>query len=163
MDESISYLPSVIALIPIFLIALYLTLSRPEIDPSAFARRRLSAAAFFAIVAQTFHFIEELSGGFGSKLPEALGLPPMNESFFVSFNLAWIFVWVVSVWGLRSGHSVALAPLWFLGLAEVLNSIAHPLLAIRTGGYFPGLYTVPLVGIAGILLVRELYNATSSG
>ena len=87
----------------------------------------------------------------------------MNEAFFVSFNVAWIGIWIVSVRGVRAGYVIALAPLWFLGLAEILNLIAHPLLAIRTGGYFPGLYTVPLVGIAGILLVRELYNATSSG
>jgi hypothetical protein len=36
------------------------------------------------------------------------------------------------------------------------NGVAHPLLSMRTGGYFPGLVTSLLVGVIGILLLRRL-------
>lgn len=58
------------------------------------------------------------------------------------------------------GAVAALFPLWFLGIAGVANGVAHPALSIRTGGYFPGLVTAPLVGIAGALLIRRLLAVT---
>jgi hypothetical protein len=43
----------------------------------------------------------------------------------------------------------------------VLNLLAHPMLALRTGGYFPGLLTAPLVGVLGILTIGELVRVTA--
>src|SRR5580704_5983036 len=57
--------------------------------------------------------------------------------------------WTAAVLGLRAGHRSAFFPAWFLAIASIANGIAHPLLAVRVGGYFPGLLTAPLVGIAG--------------
>ena len=42
---------------------------------------------------------------------------------------------------------------WFLAIASALNGIAHPVLSMMGGGYFPGLLTSPLVGILGTLRV----------
>lgn len=41
-----------------------------------------------------------------------------------------------------------------------MNGVAHPLLALSVGGYFPGLYTSPLVLLLGAALCRELVRAT---
>ena len=42
-----------------------------------------------------------------------------------------------------------------------MNGLAHPLLAARTGGYFPGLFSSPLVGVVvGVLLLRRLFLVT---
>ena len=43
------------------------------------------------------------------------------------------------------------------------NGLAHPLLAIRAGGYFPGLATAPLVGVVGVMLFRRLLRITDAG
>jgi hypothetical protein len=51
--------------------------------------------------------------------------------------------------------------MWFLALAMMMNGIAHPLVAVWTGGYFSGLVTSPFVGVAGLWLWRRLVAATS--
>ena len=44
---------------------------------------------------------------------------------------------------------------WFWALLEMANSIAHLALAAAAGGYFPGLFTAPVLAIlAGLLIVR---------
>jgi hypothetical protein len=53
----------------------------------------------------------------------------------------------------------ALFPLWFLAIGGVANGLAHPSFSLRTGGYFPGLVTSPLVGFASLLLLRRLARA----
>jgi hypothetical protein len=80
---------------------------------------------------------------------------------FVSFNLAWLGIWALSAWGLARRHQVALFPLWFLGIASVANGLAHPLLALNAGGYFPGLATSPLVAAVGALLLVRLSRVTA--
>ncbi|HVT43658.1 MAG TPA: hypothetical protein VMT00_04640 [Thermoanaerobaculia bacterium] len=68
----------------------------------------------------------------------------------------------MAVPGIRAGAVVALFPLWFLALAMLLNGLAHPILAVRTSGYFPGLLTAPLAFIMGFVLLRELIQITKS-
>ena len=49
----------------------------------------------------------------------------------------------------------------FMIATTVLNFIAHPILALRAGGYFPGLLTAPVVGVLGVLAIRELERVTA--
>jgi hypothetical protein len=90
-----------------------------------------------------------------------VGLPPIPVNEFVAFNLTWLAVWLLAIGGVRRGVVIAVWPLWFLGLAAVLNVVAHPILALISGAYFPGFLTSPLVGAAGIFLLRELVLVTS--
>jgi hypothetical protein len=39
------------------------------------------------------------------------------------------------------------------------NGVAHPLLSVATGGYFPGLDTSPVIGI-GVALLSRLWKTT---
>ena len=98
---------------------------------------------------------------FYEQLPALFGLPPgMPLSVFVGFNVAWLAVWVASIPGLRSARGVAFFAAWFLAIAGMLNGIAHPLLAVASGGYVPGLVTSSFVGSASVRLWFRLGPAT---
>jgi hypothetical protein len=141
-------------------VALSLTRDRPTSDRTEL--RATARIAFLTLLVQAAHFLEELATGFRAQFPEQLGLVPWPQSFFVSFNLFWLVVWTLGTRGLLMGHLAALAALWFLGLAAAANGIIHPLLSVRVGSYFPGLFTSPVLGIAGILLLRRLTSITRS-
>lgn len=136
--------------------AFILTVARSGVVAGTHVLRSAVHTAMLAVALQAGHFVEETATGFPQRFLEALGLTPWSQRFYVWFNVAWLLVWAASSWGLAARLRVALFPLWFLGIACVVNGIAHPALALRTGGYFPGLITSPLVGVAGILLVRQL-------
>ncbi len=142
-------------------VALWLTISRGGVAASAAAVQPAVRVAAIAIAAQAGHFVEELTTGIHERLPAAFGLAPLSLRLFVSFNLAWLGIWVLSAWGLARRRQVALFPLWFLGVASVANGIAHPLLALNAGGYFPGLATSPLVAALGALLLARLSRVTA--
>ena len=139
-----------------------LSLARSRRSPPENTQERLAAARALAMAVgiQSVHFTEAVVGGFHERLGALLGLPGMPLSFFVVSHLAWIGILVASVPGLRSLRPPAFFAGWFLAIAGMFNGIAHPLLAIAAGGYFPGLITSPFIGIAGIWLWRRLHEAT---
>jgi hypothetical protein len=61
---------------------------------------------------------------------------------------------------MRTRSRAAYFPIWFFALAAILNGVAHPLLAIRAGGYFPGLVTAPFLGVVGVWLCARLLAGT---
>ena len=113
-----------------------------------------------AVVVQSVHFAEEAATGFHERFPALLGLPGMPLAFFVVFNLTWLGIWVASAPGLRSARKAAFFAAWFLAIAGMVNAIAHPLLAIAEGGYFPGLISSPFIGGASAWLWLRLRRAT---
>jgi hypothetical protein len=129
---------------------------RPLSVLSVRQRRDFAVVGLAACTAQAAHFTEEFFTGFSSAFPVALGLSPWSQWSFAAFNVVWIFIWVVCVREAPRGHRIAEFPLWFLALALLMNGIAHPLLALREGGYFPGLATSILAGAAGVVLLRCL-------
>lgn len=156
-----SILVSTAALGVCAVVSAVLTAVRGPIAASAAELRSAVRMAILVTLLQSAHFSEELGTGFASRYPELLGLAPLPSAFFISFNLFWIAVWVLSCWGLAHRRRLALFPLWFLGIACLLNGVAHPAFALLTRGYFPGLLTSLLVGIAGFLLLRRLARVTA--
>jgi Protein of unknown function with HXXEE motif len=122
-------------------------------------RRRVVVWGVVALAGQCAHFAEEYRGAFYNAFPRVLGLAPWGSGFFVTFNLAWLAIWVWAVVSVARGGRLAAWPLWFLGCALVANGVAHPLLSLMARGYFPGLVSAPFVGVAGIMLLRALANA----
>src|SRR5262245_31717525 len=112
------------------------------------------------ILCQIAHFSEEYATRFYERFPAALGLEPWTSDFFLVFNLCWLAIWVWAAVALRSGSRTAFFPAWFFALAAAANGVAHPLLALRAGGYFPGLITSPVVGIVGVWLLKRLAAIT---
>lgn len=108
------------------------------------------------ILAHGVHSLEEYLTGFYVRFPELLGLVAWPPLFFVSFNLSLIAVWIVCLSQLPTGRWFILFPIWFLALGSAINGLAHPVLAIVAGDYFPGLITSPVVGVVGVGLSRAL-------
>jgi hypothetical protein len=156
----LSLLPSAIVLGLAALAALYLVMSRRSSPENVAERLAAARTLALAVGVQSVHFVEEATTGFHERLGALLGLPSMPLSFFVTFNLTWLAIWVVSVPGLRSARSGALFAAWFLAIAAMFNGIAHPLLAIAEGGYFPGLFSSPFIAAAGVWLWLRLRGAT---
>ncbi len=154
-----SFLPSLLVLGPLALVALVLTGAR-SLSPDPALRRRAARALALATAAQAIHFTEEAVRGLHRALPALIEQPPIPFDLFVGFNVAWLVIWGWSVWGLTRARPFAVFAAWFLGVAGVVNGIAHPLLALAGGGYFPGLVTAPVIGVAGLIVVRRLAQAT---
>lgn len=152
---------SVLILSAAALVALVLTRARP-ISGDEGARRDAAGALALTVVVQTAHFAEEAATGFPERFPALLGLSPLPFPLFLVFNLTWLGIWGASIPGLRSGRDGAFFAAWFLGIAGLLNGIGHPLLAVVSGGYFPGLATSPAIGLASGLLCVRLRGATGT-
>ena len=154
------FLPSIFVLGLAALAALLLAQSRRS--PPENTEERLAASRVLALTVgiQAIHFAEEAATGFRERLGDLLGLPGMSFTFFVVFNLTWLGIWVASVPGLRSARAVAFFAAWFLAIAGMFNGIAHPLLAIAAGEYFPGLVSSPFIAGASIWLWLQLRSAT---
>lgn len=161
-DEFGSLLPTAVILGAAAVVALFLTLTRGWADESRRHIRGTVQIAIVAILLQTVHFTEELMTGLHERLPAVFDLAPMSLRFFVTFNVAWLIIWSVSVWGLAARIRVALFPLWFLAIGCIVNAVGHPLLTVLAAGYFPGLATSLIVGVPGVLLLRRLLLVTRS-
>lgn len=141
-------------------VALVLSLSRMPRTSEPVTRHRLWRYALAGITVQVLHVAEEGYTGFHRRFPELLGLVSWPTSFFLVFNLAWIAIWLLSLAFLGSKPRMALFPLWFLAIAAVANGVAHPVFSLLTGGYFPGLWSAPFLGLQGVLLWRILMAFT---
>jgi len=140
--------------------ALLLTLARTGVEADSARLTSTARLAAVTVFVQVAHFAEEFATGFYRRFPELLGLSPWSPRVFLTLNLFWLGIWCVSIGGLKARRRVALFPLWFLGIACVVNAVAHAAFSIRAGGYFPGLVTSPFVGAAGISLLRRLFLIT---
>jgi hypothetical protein len=159
----LSVLPSLVVLGLAALAALFLARTRRSPPERAAERNAAARALVVTLGIQAIHFAEEAATGFPYRLGARLGLPSMSFSFFVVFNLVWLGIWLASVPGLRSARVAAFFAAWFLAIAGIANGVAHPLLAVTAGGYFPGLVTSPLAGLAGLWLYVRLGRATRPG
>jgi hypothetical protein len=156
----LNVLPSLFVLGLAALAALLLVMSRWS--PSENVVERLRAARVLALAAgvQGAHFAEEAATGFHERLGALLGIPGIPFSIFVLFNLTWLGIWIASIPGIRSARADAFFAAWFLAIAGMLNGIAHPLLAIADGGYFPGLVSSLFIGLVSVWLWIRLRQAT---
>jgi hypothetical protein len=143
-------------------VALVLAVSRSAIREDPAALRAAVRSGLVAVVFQGVHALEEFGAGFHERYPALLGLPAWPPIFFAAFNLFWLVLWSLSIWGLTMRRKAALFPLWFLGIAGVVNGVAHPAFSAATHGYFPGLISAPAVGFAGVVLMRRLSVVTAA-
>jgi len=156
----LNLLPSILILGLAALGAIFLAQKRRSPPEKTDDRKMASRALVLAIAVHSMHFAEEAAMGFHEQLPALLGLQGIPFSVFVTFNLLWLAVWVASVPGIRSGNKGAFFATWFLAIAGMVNGVAHPLLAVTQGGYFPGLFSSPVEAVACIWLWLRLREAT---
>lgn len=113
------------------------------------------------IVGQALHSIEAfvfrlwevlaparyVSGLFGAGLPVGFGIVNLT---IVAFGV-WCYIGPVRhQW--RSANGV----MWFWALLELANAIGHTLFALGVSGYFPGLFTAPVLLVCSAALLPRL-------
>ena len=121
------------------------------------APHRVLPVYIAAVLVQCAHLVEEYLTGFYRALPPIFGSDPWLPSRFLAFNVAWLVVFIVSGVALVHERPLAYLVAIFLALgAGVANGAGHLALALRTGGYFPGVYTGALALAIGIALTLRL-------
>jgi hypothetical protein len=122
------------------------------------AGRSLQATYGVALVIFLVHACEEFLTGFQRRLPALVG-DHWSDTQFVVFNAAWFVTFVSAAWGLRRRRPLAVLIVLFFALAGgVGNGVAHLLLVVTQGGYFPGAWTAPLCLIVGSVLLRQFFT-----
>ena len=160
-DALVSFLIGITPLYVLAALAGVLTVTRHPSQGDTAAERSLVGLFLLGVAAQCVHCTEEFVTQLYDRLPTFLGLTPWSPDVFIGFNLVWIAVWVAAAVGLTKGLRIALFPIWFFALGMVVNLVAHPLLAVGVGGYFPGLITSPVVGVLGVLVLHRLLQFTT--
>lgn len=102
------------------------------------------------IVAQAAHSIEEyVTGLYQVFAPARFVSSLVSNNLPLGFLIAnaalvafGLWCWAVPV---RSGWPSARGFAWFWTILELGNGLGHSGLALRQGGYFPGLITAPLL------------------
>ena len=154
----LSFVPSIIILGAVFIVSLVLTHTRPAVSSSELPA--INRTVLIAVAVQLLHFSEETMFDFHILLPQLFGLPAMPLRAFIAFNCAWIVIWLLGT-QLKQTQTLVIATFWFLAIASAMNGLAHPLFALLTAGYFPGLVTSPLAGVVGFILLSRLRQASS--
>lgn len=112
---------------------------------------------------QCIHFAEELMTGFNSRFPAMYGGAPYRTTTFVIFNLASYLVFAISppLVYMRGRRFLMVPLLFFVVYGMVGNAVAHTYWSLRSGGYFPGLYTsLPYWVLGPYSIFRILRSAT---
>jgi len=123
--------------------------------------RTTRLAFLLLILAQAAHSVEEYAFRLYDQFPPARFIA---DSFgfdrpvgFVLFNIL-IILFGLWCWfaRLRPQHRSARGYAWFWTLLELGNGLGHIGLALLAGGYFPGLFTAPLLLATGGWLAFRL-------
>lgn len=127
---------------------------------------RTQIAFLVLVVAQSAHSLEEYTFALYEVFPPArfvsslvsadlaTGFVVLNSAF-VSFGI-WCYALPV-----RAGWPSARALAWVWIAIALLNGVTHPVMALRTGGYFPGVGTAPVLLAVAIVLAVLLRSRTS--
>jgi hypothetical protein len=116
-----------------------------------------------ALAIQFLHFTEEYVFGFHIRITEIMaGWPPFDDNVFVAFNMIAYSLFLLGGLGMYRGMKFPMIIVWFFAIAGVFgNAILHLLLAVRVGGYFPGLFTSFAGWILGPILLTRLWKRES--
>ncbi len=123
--------------------------------------RRSRAAFGLLILAQAAHSVEE----YVYRLFDVFGPARFISSLFssniaIGFAIANVGIVLFGVWcylgRVRAPHQSARGFAWFWTCLEFANGLGHVVLSVRSGGYFPGLGTAPLLIVASSYLGGRL-------
>jgi hypothetical protein len=124
-----------------------------------------SRGAFLILMlAQVAHSIEESAYRLFDVFPPARFVSSLlSDDLPVGFALANAGVVAFGFWcyaaRVRPSHASARAYAWFWAGVELINGIVHGAMALSSGGYFPGVATVPALVGASLYLVITLRTA----
>ncbi|HEV8608523.1 MAG TPA: HXXEE domain-containing protein [Thermoanaerobaculia bacterium] len=135
---------------------------------SALGLDRLTFRFWLLGLAQAAHSIEEtlarlydffwVATGRLHELVPAITQMRMSARTFAVLNMSFIAILLGSVPFVRARKAPALLLAGIAGAIEVLNGVGHTAGAIWFRGYVPGVATAPLLFVAGVLVLRELFS-----
>ena len=123
------------------------------------ARHKIAFGAL--VVAQAAHSAEEYVGRLWETFPPArllTGLVSQNHErgfLLINVGLVALGIWCL-VWPIRRDWPAAAVIAWIWVAIEVVNGVGHPLWALRTGGYTPGVVTAPVLLVIALYVGRQL-------
>jgi hypothetical protein len=121
-------------------------------DPQLGITYAIGLAIFLA------HATEEYLTGFHRRLPAFVGSAPWSDAQFLTFNVVWFTIFVTA-WATHRCHTLSALVILFFALGGgVGNGLAHVILTLAEGAYFPGTWTAPLCAIVGGLLLWRLFR-----
>lgn len=125
---------------------------------------QLKLAIRIAVLVFLGHAAEEFVTGFQRDVPALMGRTAWSDGEFIVFNGVWAMVFATAAVRVRVERPLpALIILVFAVVGGVGNGVAHLLLVLQRGAYFPGAWTAPLCLATGIWLLRLLYASDLSG
>ena len=113
------------------------------------------------IVSQALHSIEEYSYSLWEVFAPAQFISGLfSDDLTIGFSIANVSIVVFGFWcyfgPIRHSWASATIFAWFWVFLELGNSIGHTYFALNQAGYFPGLYTAPLLFIFSCYLAFRL-------
>jgi hypothetical protein len=145
------FVPAMIVALVCYFKTGYRTMPKPE---------RVLPVYLLALAIQFLHFTEEYVYGFHFRVSEIMeGMPPFNVNTFVAFNMIAYSLFLLSGLAMYKGLKFPMIVVWFFTIAATLgNAVLHPILALKVGGYFPGLFTSFAYLIIGPILFKRLWE-----
>jgi hypothetical protein len=124
---------------------------------------RVLPVYLIALAIQFLHFTEEYVYGFHYRVTELMeGMPAFSANTFVIFNMIAYCLFLLAGVGMYKGLKFPMIIVWFFTCAATIgNGVLHPLLALRVGGYFPGLFTSFAYLIVGPMLFLRLWEGSN--
>jgi hypothetical protein len=112
--------------------------------------RQARSVFLLLILAQAAHSVEEYAAALYDVFPPARFLSSLiSDDLAFGFLVANALIVGFGLWcvafPVRSGWRSARGFARFWSLLEIGNGIGHSMMALATGGYFPGVLTAPLL------------------
>ena len=147
--QRLSFVPAMVVAFVCYLLTSYREMPKVE---------RVLPLYLVALAIQFLHFTEEYIYGFHLRVTEiTAGMPPFNPNVFLAFNMIAYCLFLLAGLGMYRGKKFPMVLVWFFTIAGVLgNAILHLLLAVKVGGYFPGLYTSFAGWLVGPVILKRL-------
>ena len=128
---------------------------------------RIRRAFLLLTLLQALHSLEEYAGHLWEKLAPARFVSSLvSDDLSVGFAAINIGIVLLAFWcylvPVRKSLPGARGVVLFWAILESLNGAGHILFGINAGGYFPGLYTAPLLLLCGLYLLVQVTRDPNS-
>lgn len=104
------------------------------------------------VFAEFLHGFEDYVNGFYQSFP----LYTISPELFVTMTLALLLLLAALIPSVAHGRRWALQVAKFWAIVEILNGTGHLMISLFEGGYYPGMWTAPLLLVFGAALGRSL-------
>lgn len=117
-----------------------LTAYRKAPDPKWILPLYLLGVSWYGI-----HFAEEFINGYTTAFPALFSEGAMSDSFYLIFNMVAILFYIfggICIYLKIQGPQ--LIAIFFIIFGMIANAIFHTIASLKTGSYFPGVYTAQM-------------------